>query len=146
MNRYEGQSEEKERYKKRSHIFISVGLLTMVSGISLFVLAIIIGDFEISPALAIPGMFIAAAGFVLAVVGSHFRFLARTGEITSYIATETSPTMKISSESITDGIASGLEKHNIEIGQKEVVKIKCRNCGYLETEDAEFCSKCGQPM
>jgi len=26
------------------------------------------------------------------------------------------------------------------------VRIKCRNCGYLETEDAEFCSKCGQRL
>ena len=29
---------------------------------------------------------------------------------------------------------------------KEVVKIKCRNCGSLEAEDAAFCRKCGQPI
>jgi ribosomal protein L40E len=29
---------------------------------------------------------------------------------------------------------------------KEVVKIKCRNCGNLESEDAAFCRKCGQPL
>lgn len=28
----------------------------------------------------------------------------------------------------------------------EVVKIKCRNCGSLEAEDAAFCRKCGQPI
>ena len=29
---------------------------------------------------------------------------------------------------------------------KEVVKIKCRNCGSLEAEDAAFCRKCGKPI
>ena len=29
---------------------------------------------------------------------------------------------------------------------KEVVKIKCRNCGALEAEDAAFCRKCGKPL
>ncbi|PHP53690.1 hypothetical protein [Actinomyces ruminis] len=26
----------------------------------------------------------------------------------------------------------------------EVVRLRCRSCGYLETEDATFCSQCGQ--
>jgi ribosomal protein L40E len=29
---------------------------------------------------------------------------------------------------------------------KEVVKIKCRTCGSLESEDAAFCRKCGNPL
>lgn len=29
---------------------------------------------------------------------------------------------------------------------KEVVKVKCRNCGNLEMEDATYCRKCGQPL
>jgi len=29
---------------------------------------------------------------------------------------------------------------------KEVVRIKCRNCGSLEAEDASFCRKCGNPL
>ncbi|RAX19391.1 MULTISPECIES: zinc ribbon domain-containing protein [Actinomyces] len=28
----------------------------------------------------------------------------------------------------------------------EVVRLRCRSCGYLETEDATFCSQCGQPI
>jgi hypothetical protein len=28
----------------------------------------------------------------------------------------------------------------------EVVRIKCRNCGSLEAEDATYCRKCGQPL
>jgi len=30
--------------------------------------------------------------------------------------------------------------------QKEVVRIKCRNCGSLEAEDAMFCRKCGNAI
>lgn len=29
---------------------------------------------------------------------------------------------------------------------KEVVKVRCRNCGNLEMEDATYCRKCGQPL
>ncbi len=32
------------------------------------------------------------------------------------------------------------------VAQSPDVRVKCRNCGYLETEDAEFCSKCGQRL
>ncbi len=29
---------------------------------------------------------------------------------------------------------------------KEVVKVKCRNCGNLEVEDAVYCRKCGEAL
>lgn len=29
---------------------------------------------------------------------------------------------------------------------KEVVKVKCRNCGSLEAEDSAYCRKCGKPI
>jgi predicted RNA-binding Zn-ribbon protein involved in translation (DUF1610 family) len=29
---------------------------------------------------------------------------------------------------------------------KEVVKVKCRNCGNLEMEDATYCRKCGERL
>lgn len=32
------------------------------------------------------------------------------------------------------------------VAEKEVVKVKCRNCGNLEPEDAAYCRKCGKPM
>jgi hypothetical protein len=35
---------------------------------------------------------------------------------------------------------------NPQNAPKEVVRIKCRNCGNLEAEDAEFCRKCGKPL
>ncbi len=29
---------------------------------------------------------------------------------------------------------------------REIVKVKCRNCGNLEAEDATYCRKCGEPL
>jgi hypothetical protein len=29
---------------------------------------------------------------------------------------------------------------------QQVVRVKCRNCGSLEAEDAAYCRKCGQPL
>jgi len=30
--------------------------------------------------------------------------------------------------------------------QKEIIKIRCRNCGALNDEDAKFCKSCGREM
>jgi ribosomal protein L40E len=35
---------------------------------------------------------------------------------------------------------------NPPASMREVVRIKCRNCGSLEAEDAAFCRKCGKPL
>ncbi|RRC95595.1 zinc ribbon domain-containing protein [Schaalia canis] len=29
---------------------------------------------------------------------------------------------------------------------QEIIKVRCRNCGELDSEDARYCSTCGQPM
>ena len=35
---------------------------------------------------------------------------------------------------------------NPQAPAKDVIRIKCRNCGSLEAEDAAFCRKCGKPL
>ena len=35
---------------------------------------------------------------------------------------------------------------SIDNQQKEVIKIKCRNCSTLNDEDASFCKGCGQRL
>lgn len=30
--------------------------------------------------------------------------------------------------------------------EKEIIKIRCRNCGTLNDEDASFCKGCGKPL
>ena len=49
------------------------------------------------------------------------------------------------------GFSKGMKENGFGfdgLGSSErvVIKLKCRNCGYLETEDADFCSKCRQRM
>ncbi|MBN2154840.1 MAG: hypothetical protein JW776_02195 [Candidatus Lokiarchaeota archaeon] len=146
MNDQEDQNLLREKIGKRGKRFIIAGLFVLVGGIVLFIVGISVNDFNLSPALAVPGGFMTVIGFGIAAVGLQFLFASKTGKITKFFATETAPAMKTTSEAVTDGFASGLKKHGMGIGEKEVIKVKCRNCGYLETEDAEFCSKCGQPM
>lgn len=31
-------------------------------------------------------------------------------------------------------------------GRQDIIKVRCRNCGELDSEDARFCSACGQSM
>lgn len=38
------------------------------------------------------------------------------------------------------------DAERVAASEKTVVKIKCRNCGNLESEDGAFCRKCGQPL
>ena len=80
------------------------------------------------------------------MVGVQFWWAVKAGKYMKFFAKETAPATRITTEAATDGIASGLHKHGMSIGGKEVIRVKCRNCGFLETEDAEFCSKCGQAM
>ena len=58
-----------------------------------------------------------------------------------------------STELMNDYMQQTMAASRNQIGQieagsapKEVVKIKCRNCGSLEAEDAAYCRKCGQPL
>jgi len=83
------------------------------------------------------GGFIAMIGFGL--VGAT---LARP--VSKYYATEMSPAVQITGESIAEGI----KKSGLATTQqtKEIIKVKCPHCGYLESEDADFCSKCGKKI
>lgn len=84
----------------------------------------------------IGGFFMVAVGLML-IVASFVR------PVSKYYATEMSPALKITGESIGEGLKeSGFGTPQT----KEVIKIKCPHCGYLESEDAEFCSKCGKKI
>jgi len=142
MNGYE-QAQMRIKIAKRGKIMIILGLIIIVTGIILVVSGITSqGLFG----LTVAGGFSIVIGFAIAGFGGQFLFASKAGKITQYFAKESSPAMKTTSEAVADGIASGLKKHGMGIGQKEVIKVKCRNCGYLETEDAEFCSKCGKSL
>ena len=96
-------------------------------------------------------MFITFFGGMLIMLGAAALNASYVGGISRYYAHETAPAIARNSEAMAEGLrrAGGL-KINIESRDltsstqvREVVKVKCRACGYLETEDATFCSKCG---
>jgi putative Mn2+ efflux pump MntP len=144
----EEYNQMKDKLKKRSKNLFIAGIFSLIIAIVLIVLSFVFSDFGPNIALFIPSMFLIFIGIVLFLVGFQLWYATKMDKISGYISRATGGSAKYTTEKVTDGFATGLEKHGMSIGGggKEVVKIKCRNCGYLETEDAEFCSKCGERM
>jgi len=145
----------KENARKRGRSMITIGLLIVVAGLVILVWGIIdvvnldIMDmgFEFMWKMIVGGA-LASIGIIPFAVGMYFYMASKAEKIAKFYSRATGGAMKYTTENVTDGFASGLKKHGMSIGGggKEVVKVKCRSCGYLETEDAEFCSKCGQTV
>jgi hypothetical protein len=97
-------------------------------------------------------------GIAMIMFATFLLLVSFARKTSSYMAVETAPAVKISSEAVGHGISEGIQKgggirvqlegisgrHYVGKEPIEIIKIKCRNCGYLETEDAEFYSKCGK--
>lgn len=79
-------------------------------------------------------------GFLL-VMGIGCTYLSIIRGVSKYIATETSPAVTIASRAFGKGMhESGTTP------PRQIIKVKCPSCGFLESEDAEFCSKCGKKI
>src|SRR5207245_6098307 len=83
----------------------------------------------------------ALIGMVLLAVGFGALRLGMIRPVTTYVASEASPAI----ERVSEAAAEGLRKEfgTSPLRGESVVKVKCRNCGYLENEDAIYCGKCG---
>ena len=145
----------KENARRKGRTMIAIGGIMVVIGFAVMIWGIIdivnigLGDLEFTFMLKIIiGGAVAGIGAIPFGVGIYFYMASKMEKISKFYSRATAPAAKYTTEQVTDGLATGLEKHGMGIGTggKEVIKIKCRNCGYLETEDAEFCSKCGQSM
>jgi len=87
---------------------------------------------------------IGALGIILIGVGGLALRLGLVRPVTGYVATEAAPAIQTAATAFGAGMrTAGFGAAGVA---GSVVRVKCRNCGYLETEDAEFCSKCGQRM
>jgi uncharacterized protein YacL len=138
----------KENLKKRSKKLFTAGAVVAVIGVIFIILSIIYADFGPNFAFLFPGVFTIFIAIVLCMIGFQLYWATKVDKISNYMSKATGGSAKYTTEKVTDGFATGLEKHGMSIGGggKEVVKVKCRNCGYLETEDAKFCSQCQQPL
>jgi hypothetical protein len=130
--------------------FLGVGLLLFL--LSFVPIFLALNSFMQNPFGSAGSMFgsfflsflIGAIGIITMGVGGFALRFGLVRPVTSYVATEASPAIQ------TAATAFGAGFREAGIGGAglagTVVRVKCRNCGYLETEDAEFCSKCGQRM
>ena len=131
-----------KEYTKVRKVLLGVGIPLLLVGI-IFIgvgLSSFMGSFgEGSLNEATGAITYLAIGGFLTVIGFMLLGWGLIRPLSKYYATEASPALKTASQSIGEGLKeSGFGFSQ----QKEVIKIKCQNCGYLESEDAEFCSKC----
>ena len=137
------EREKMKDYSQHKDIMVAIGIPLIAVGAIISIIGWTSfgrGSFDSAPTYGM--MFI--GGAFMAMIGFSLLRLAFIRPVSKYVATEASPAMKIAGQSIGEGLK---ESGIVSGGQsKEVVKIKCRNCGYLDTEDAEFCSKCGKKL
>lgn len=111
------------------------------------------------PAVVVPRMFrifpLAFIGIILSGIGQWIRSLGRAGLSGSGLLL--SPEGEVRDAEPWDRAEGARTQHRLEevpglaglgAGDRRPpeVRIRCRACGYLETEDARFCSACGQPV
>lgn len=91
------------------------------------------------------GPSVGTAFFAFGLIGAgsfacRFGYMKPVAEIT---ATETEAAMEVTAGAVGRGVKEALGP---ALQSRTVVRIKCRECGFLDTEDAQYCSKCGKTM
>ena len=87
---------------------------------------------------------IGALSIIMIGAGGFALRLGLVRPVTGYVATEAASAIETAATAFGTGLRDA--GFGAPGAGGTVVRVKCRNCGYLETEDAEFCSKCGQRL
>ena len=137
-------------------ILLIVGVLLMMSGVSVMGSApdpdVSDPDFSEQSSAAMRahsrGAGLLMVGFLMVGISIMIIYATNIRKVTRYMATETAPAIEIVGGAAGRGLAQGTQdaggiKFDTGSQTREIVKVKCRRCGYLDTEDADFCSKCG---
>ena len=133
----------KEDYSNYKNVMRAIGIPLLIIGIILLIIGFTSFATSGSFNQAFGNMAIFIVGGLLSVIGFGLISWTLVRPISKYYATEASPAIKIASKSLAEGLKeSGVAGPQ----QKEVIKVKCPHCGYLDSEDAEFCSKCGKKI
>ena len=130
----------------------AIGATLMAIGIILFLVAATSMmtpasnpfDFAASQARMNSTFITALIGMILLALGFGALRLGMIRPVTTYVASEASPAIERVSEDAAEGLKKGFGVSPVR--DESVVKVKCRNCGYLENEDAIYCGKCGKPL
>lgn len=83
-------------------------------------------------------------GIVLLGLGGAALKLGLVRPVSGYVVGEAAPAIRMGAEVVGTGLREGWGA--TPAAPATVVKVKCKSCGYLDTEDATYCSKCGQPL
>ncbi len=99
------------------------------------------------------GMIMTFAGMAMVIFGFVMLYVSFIGRVAKYYADESAPAIETASGAVARGLSKGTQEEGgirVDVSSSAtagvVIKTKCRNCGYLETEDADFCSKCGKRL
>jgi len=129
----------------------AIGAILMVIGIILFLVSAtsIMApsnpfDFAANQARMNSSFVTAFIGIIFLALGFGALRLGLIRPVTTYVASEASPAIELVSEAAAGGLKKGFGANPLK--NESVVKVKCRNCGYLESEDAIYCGKCGKPL
>jgi hypothetical protein len=110
-------------------------IVLVVLGLGLFLygaVALMQGSFAVFP-LALVGVILFGAGGML----GRLAFLRPVSEL---VATETESAVEHTASTVGRGLRSSWDAPAKEI------RIRCRTCGFLASEDATYCSKCGKKV
>lgn len=143
--------------KERKAIYY-IGLVLIIIGVALFMFAFFIDiepDFLEGSPIFIHGPVI---GMIFMIVGSVLMNIGAKGAAGSGLILDPEkaredlkPYSAAKGGMINDTIenidmAKDMAESKGESQVKEIIKIKCKNCGALNDEDANFCKSCGKEI
>ncbi|MBO0889016.1 zinc ribbon domain-containing protein [Candidatus Bathyarchaeota archaeon] len=132
------------------NLLTGIGIVLIIAGIIMFLAAASsFSSFSTNPfdfaatQARMSSMFTTSAiGMILLFTGIVALRFGLVRPVTSYLASEASPAIERASAAAALGLKEGFGTNPLH--SETTVKVKCRNCGYLENEDAAFCGKCGK--
>lgn len=143
--------------ERKAIYYVGIGMIVL--GFILFISVFFagMGGMEPSFSSAPPDPFKrAVVGMICMVIGGIFTSIGSKGVAGSGIILDPEkaredlkPFNSAKGEMINDVIENIDVVKNINHGQKEakeIIKVRCRNCGELNDEDAKFCKNCGGSM
>lgn len=133
-----------------------IGLILIVIGFILFISNIFTFDSDyMFYGGALTFMARPLAGMICIIVGSILRGIGEKGTAGSGLILNPEKAREdLKPHNIAKGKMINDAVENIDIvkemgksqEQKEIIKIRCKNCGELNDEDAKFCKSCGREV
>lgn len=136
----------KQKYKKAAKVFIIVGAIAALIGITLFILSLAdfggSGQFFFLGFIAMPFMFVGFSCLMLGLMGPMARYQSSVAapvkkDYVNYMREETADTAKEYYRDVASGIREGLHEGS------DASEVRCSRCGEMNPKGARFCKNCG---